>query len=240
VNRSTGSDSRSRPAILSQMIRDLSDLEQAEVLRDFPAPTAYEVGPDRRTPNRRQWVVRFLAVCCFGLIPWTIGLALTLPRTYLVDNWPLAWTGFDVILLGCLSTTAWALWKQRQIAVPASMITSVLLLCDAWFDVVTAKGSHCLTVSIITAAFGEIPIAMLLGLISVRLLHAGVRAARGSTSGTGGQSLWRTPLISPTKASQIAPGALDVGVGVGPGSDGSRTDVRPRPTGEPEESVVAA
>ena len=67
-----------------------------------------EAGPVRR------WIVRFLSLCCLVLIPWTIGLGVTLPRHYLVDNWPLAWTGFDAILLGCLSTTAWALWKQRQ------------------------------------------------------------------------------------------------------------------------------
>ena len=38
------------------------------------------------------------------------------------------------ILLGCLAVTAWGLWKQWQIVVPVSIITSVLLLCDAWVD----------------------------------------------------------------------------------------------------------
>jgi hypothetical protein len=39
------------------------------------------------------------------------------------------------------------LWKQRQILVPASLITSVLLLCDAWFDLLTANGHRDLIVS---------------------------------------------------------------------------------------------
>lgn len=38
------------------------------------------------------------------------------------------------VLFGCLAVTAWGLWKQRQIVVPVSIITSVLLLCDAWVE----------------------------------------------------------------------------------------------------------
>jgi hypothetical protein len=147
----------------------------------------------------RRWIVRFLALCCLGLIPWTIGLALTLPRTYLVRNWPFAWTGFDVVLLACLAITAWSLWKQRQIAIPVAMITSVLLLCDAWFDILTAHGGHCLMVSIATAIFAELPIATLLGLISVRLLHAGWTPDQGVGSRSTSRSLWSTPLTTPLR-----------------------------------------
>ena len=138
-----------------------------------------------------HWVVRLLAVCCLGLIPWTIGLAVTLPRSYLVANWPLAWTGFDVILLGCLATTAWALHKQRQVAVPASITTSVLLFSDAWFDILTAHGGLCRTVSVATAVLAEIPLALMLSVISGRLLHAS--ASAGPTNAAC-SSIWRTPL----------------------------------------------
>jgi hypothetical protein len=112
-----------------------------------------------------------------------------------VGNWPLAWTGFDIILLVCLSTTAWALWKQREVAVVASMITSALLFCDAWFDVITAHSGRCLDLSIATAVFAEIPIALFLSLISVRLLHADGRAAQ--RSGARSASMWRTSLGPP-------------------------------------------
>ena len=110
------------------------------VSRSQPMPTAGRIGPNERVDATPRRVVQFLALCCVGLIPWTIALAVTLPRHYLVADWPLAWTGFDFILFGCLSTTAWALWKQREVAVSASMITSVLLGCDAWFDILTAMG----------------------------------------------------------------------------------------------------
>jgi hypothetical protein len=148
-----------------------------------------EVGPVRR------WIVRFLSLCCLVLIPWTIGLGVTLPRHYLVENWPLAWTGFDAILLGCLSTTAWALWKQRQVAVPAAMVTSALLLCDAWFDILTAHPGRCMILSIGTAMFAELPVAILLGVISIELLR--LNMGQAGVSAPEPQTLWRAPLLAP-------------------------------------------
>ncbi len=50
--------------------------------------------------------VPVVAACCLVLIPWTIGLAVSLPRTYVAANWRVLWTGFDVVLLGCLAVTA--------------------------------------------------------------------------------------------------------------------------------------
>jgi hypothetical protein len=201
----TTSGATGQPAVIYRMMHELSPAERAEVLRHLQLPTAKEIPSRQDGWPARRWVVRFLALCCVALIPWTIGLAVTLPRSYLVGNWPLAWIGFDVILLGCLSTTAWALWKQRQVAVPASMIASALLLCDAWFDILTAHGGRCLAVSIATAVFGELPIAALLGVISLRLLHANVRAARGEEPGVASQPLWRTPLIAAAEPGDPGP-----------------------------------
>jgi hypothetical protein len=130
------------------------------------------------------------------LIPWTIGLGLSLPRTYVAANWRLLWTGFDVVLLGCLLVTAWGLWKQRQVVVPASIITSVLLLCDAWFDLFTANGHRQLIVSAATALFDELSLAVMLSLLSVRALRVGARAARAMEQDAPVKSLWRTPLIT--------------------------------------------
>jgi hypothetical protein len=156
-----------------------------------------------------HWVVRLLAVCCLGLIPWTIGLAVTLPRSYLVANWPLAWTGFDVILLGCLATTAWTLHKRRHAAVQASMTTSALLFCDAWFDVLTAHGGLCRTVSVATAMFAEIPLALMLSLISVRLLRESVAAGLSLEINAAQVSIRRTPLpIQPGSPAWLMRAAL--------------------------------
>ena len=102
----------------------------------------------------------FLAVCAVGLIPWTVGLAVTLPAHYVVGSWTLTWTGFDVALLASFAVTAWALADHRPIALPAAVFTSALLLSDAWFDVLTAHGGHDLLLSAMSALFGEIPAAV--------------------------------------------------------------------------------
>ena len=195
--------SRSSPAgglgesvISDQMLSELSHLERADLLRRVQMLHASELSISQRVLSARRWFIRFLAACCLGLIPWTIGLAVSLPRTYVTANWRVLWTGFDVVLLGCLAVTAWGLWKQRQILVPASIITSVLLLCDAWFDLLTANGHRDLIVSAASALFGELPLATMLILISIRALRVGARAARALEQDAPVSSLWRTPLIT--------------------------------------------
>ncbi len=194
TNRSHGrSDATSNVERLCQTFYELNGGERARVLRVLSA--SEQSLPPGRGPSSQGRLVCLLALCCLGLIPWTIGLAVTLPRSYLVETWPLAWVGFDAILLGCLSTTAWALWKQRQVAVVTSMVTGVLLFCDAWFDVITAHSGRCLVLSIMTAVLGEIPIGVLLSLVSIQLLHANRGPA--PLSGTSPISLWQAPLRWP-------------------------------------------
>jgi hypothetical protein len=127
-----------------------------------PLPTSRGTGP----------TVVFLLLCAVGLIPWTVGLAMTLPGRYVVGSWTLTWAGFDIALVACFAVTARALWNQRPTALPAAVFTSALLLCDAWFDVLTAHGGRDLLVSAATALLGEIPGAVVLAAISIRLLRA--------------------------------------------------------------------
>jgi hypothetical protein len=190
------SEGSSEAALIRHMVDGLTHAQRAELLGYLQRLTAEDFRPSPRIQAARRWVVRFLALCCVVLVPWTIGLGVTLPRHYVAGNWRLAWTGFDVALLVCLSITAWALWRQRQVLVPVAMITSVLLLCDAWFDVFTADGHRDLIVSLATALLAEVPIAVLLLLISVRQLHDSVRVARGLEPDEPIEPLWRTHLIT--------------------------------------------
>ncbi len=131
------------------------------------------------------------------MVPWTLGLATTLPRRYVVDTWTVTWTGFDVALISCYSVTAWALWNQRQVAVPAATVTSALLMCDAWFDLLTAHRGGDLLVSTATALFGEIPLSIVLAAISTGLLRAAMRIDQVSEASAPVRSLWSAPLITP-------------------------------------------
>jgi hypothetical protein len=186
----------SEAAVSDHTLRSLSHGERADLLCRLQMLTASEFDLSQRRRVARRWFIRFLSVCCVVLIPWTIGLGVSLPRTYVAANWRLLWTGFDVVLLGSLSVTAWGLWKQRQVFVPASIITSVLLLCDAWFDLFTANGHRDVIVSAASALFAEVPLAAMLGLLSVRALRVGARAARALGQNAPLTSLWRTPLIT--------------------------------------------
>jgi hypothetical protein len=150
----------------------------------------------------RRGVLVLTAGAAVSLIPWTAGLAVTLPRHYDVGTWSLTWTGFDIALIASFTVTAWGMWRQRQVALPAAMATSVLLLCDAWFDLLTAHRGSDLLVSAATAIFGEIPLAVLLGVTAMRLLRAGI-AVPASRMPMG--SVWRTPIATPSESPRPKP-----------------------------------
>ncbi len=97
-------------------------------------------------------------------------------------------------LVVCFAVTAWALWNQRPIALPAAVFTSALLLCDAWFDVLTAHGGRDLLVSAAAALLGEIPGAIVLAAISIRLLRANAPVVPRTRPGTTHQTTLAAPL----------------------------------------------
>jgi hypothetical protein len=49
--------------------------------------------------------------------------------------------------------------------VPAAAVTGTMLLCDAWFDVITSSGGSEQIESILEACFAELPLAALCGYI---------------------------------------------------------------------------
>jgi hypothetical protein len=99
-------------------------------------------------------------VVCLGLIPWIVFLGVTLPHRYIANHWTLAWAGFDLALLGALAATARAAWRRRQVVIMAALVTGTMLVLDAWFDIITST-THDLIISVVTAVFGELPLAAL-------------------------------------------------------------------------------
>jgi hypothetical protein len=86
-----------------------------------------------------------------GLIPWTIYLVITLPDKYIAHNWPVTWVGFGILLLVFMAATAVLGLVRRQLLVLTSFTTGILLVCDAWFDVMTAAPTD-MWLSVLTAA----------------------------------------------------------------------------------------
>lgn len=113
----------------------------------------------------REW----LALCAgLALIPWTVYLGLTLPQSYPAQHWLATWVGFDILLLAFMITTAVLGFLQHHLLTLFAFATGVLLVCDAWFDVLTAKRGD-VAVSFLTAMLGELPIAAVLIVGAVRI-----------------------------------------------------------------------
>ena len=145
--------------ISEDTLREMSREERAALSRQIAALDAdlpsWESG-DRR---RRRFVL-LLSVVSIGFIPWIVLLAVTLPHRYVAGHWTLTWVGFDVVLLAGLAATAWLAWARRQAVVVAAFTTATLLICDAWFDVLTARTAHELEVAITMAVLAEGPLAL--------------------------------------------------------------------------------
>jgi hypothetical protein len=132
------------------------------------------------------------------LIPWILYLADTLPDRYVVNHWALTWVGFDVLLFCMFAATAVLGWLRRQLVVLIGFASGVLLLCDAWFDIMTANPND-VWVSVLAAAL-EVPIAILLIGGALRLTR--YLAARLWLLEPG-MHLWQMPLAVPTRRERV-------------------------------------
>ena len=115
-----------------------------------------------RVRRHRRHTLELLTVCAVTLVPWTVVLALTLPSGYEVHQWRLTWVGFDILLVVAMASTALLGWRRNRAVVLAALTTSVLLICDAWFDVSLAFGTSEVWLSAALALFVELPLAVYL------------------------------------------------------------------------------
>ncbi len=121
----------------------------------------------RRT---REVRLTLLTVSAVVLVPWTVYLGTSLPRQYVATHWDVTWVGFDLLLLVMLVATAVLGYLRRQMLVLTSFATGVLLVCDAWFDVMTAHGDE-RTWSLVTAFAIELPLAVVMIVGSFQVLR---------------------------------------------------------------------
>ncbi|HEY2310761.1 MAG TPA: hypothetical protein VGH46_06565 [Gaiellaceae bacterium] len=106
-----------------------------------------------------RWMVLLLGLVAVFLIPWTLFLTFTLPSRHLTFHYDLAWVGFDIALAMSFAATAWAAFRGSQWLVPLAAVTGTMLLCDAWFDIVTSHPGGEMWEAIAEAAFAELPLA---------------------------------------------------------------------------------
>jgi hypothetical protein len=108
-----------------------------------------------------RWVVPLFGLGALLLVPWVVLLVVALPSAHRAAHWDIAWAGFDVALALLLLAVALAAWRRSPWLEGAATATATLLFVDAWFDVLTSSTRAEFVVSIVEAAFVELPLAVL-------------------------------------------------------------------------------
>ncbi|OMC55995.1 hypothetical protein A5747_10785 [Mycobacterium sp. IS-836] len=146
--------------LTDEQIAALTPAQRRELISRLEQPLSELIDPGLISRIRR---IR-LGVMIGGsiaMIPWLVYLSVTLPENYVAHNWPVTWVGFDILLVVFMAATAVLGYLRRQLLVLAAFTAGVLLICDAWFDLLTA-GPNDLRLSVITALGIEVPVAILL------------------------------------------------------------------------------
>jgi hypothetical protein len=171
-------------------IAAMSAAERRELIGRLERPLA-DLLPSSELARLRRVRLVLMIGAIVGLIPWTVYLAITLPDKYIAHNWPATWVGFDILILIFMGVTAVLGLLRRQLLVLTAFTTGILLICDAWFDVMTAAPVD-RWLSVLTAVLGELPLAIILITGALRILR--LTATRLYMLDPG-MPLWRIPLL---------------------------------------------
>ncbi|MEB4208956.1 hypothetical protein [Mycobacterium sp. 94-17] len=150
-------------------IAELTPQQRRELITRLAKPLGDVIDPEFLARVRRTRL-SLMVGGAMAMVPWLGYLAVTLPENYVVHNWPIIWIGFDVLLVGFMLMTAALGYLRRQLLVLAAFTTGVLLICDAWFDLMTA-GPKDIWLSLITALLIEVPLAIFMITSAVRIMR---------------------------------------------------------------------
>ena len=162
-----------------RLARALADID-GPAADDPPADPDTLANPyltDPKLRHERGLALLVAAACCIILAGWIVVLAATLPHRFDAHHWRAVWVNFDVFLLAAFLATAWAIWRERQVLILLLAAIGTMLCCDAWFDVGTSLATSGLWISLVTAVFAELPLALLAFAGAWRLLQATVEAS---------------------------------------------------------------
>jgi hypothetical protein len=171
-------------------IAAMSPAERKELIQRLERPLDEVLSPGIAKRMRRNRLTLMVGGV-IALIPWTVYLGFTLPANYVAHNWPATWIGFDCVLIAFMIATAVLGWLRRQLVLLAAFTTGVLLICDAWFDIMTAGPSQ-MRLSVLTAALGNLPLAAIMITGAVRIVRVTATRLWFIDPGT---PVWRLPLL---------------------------------------------
>jgi len=127
-----------------------------------------------------RWVAPVFAILGAATLPWTVYLAMTLPRHVDFHHYRFTWVGFDVMLIVVLLATAYLAWRGNHFVGQLATIAATMLVLDAWFDVNTSNRAG-RPVAILSAVLLELPLAAVCGWIALHVDHVIERRLRRLT-----------------------------------------------------------
>ena len=172
-------------------IAAMSPAERRDLIQRLQRPLD-EVFPPPVARRMRRTRLTLMVGGAIVLIPWIVHLGFTLPANYVAQNWPATWMGFDCLLVAFMAATAVLGWLRRELVMLTAFTTGVLLICDAWFDILTAGLGRNLAVPMLTAALGNLPLAAIMITGAVRILRLTAIRLFFLDPET---PLWRLPLL---------------------------------------------
>jgi hypothetical protein len=89
-----------------------------------------------------------------------------------------------MLLALALGVTAWSALRERAMLIVGLVVSSTLLVCDAWFDVVTSFGTDDQMLTLTTALAIELPLAFYFALLTRRVIVTAIRVSRPEYAGT--------------------------------------------------------
>lgn len=144
--------------LTDEQIAALTPAQRRELIMRLEQPLADVIDPVVLSRLRRTRLGLMIGGSIV-MIPWVVYLTLTLPDDYVARNWWLTWVGFDILLVGFMVATAVFGLLRRQVLLFAAFTSGVLLICDAWFDLMTA-GPDDIWISVFTALGIEVPLGI--------------------------------------------------------------------------------
>ncbi len=114
-----------------------------------------------RLRRSRRWLLLVFGAVAIGLLPWIAYLGATLPSKHLAHHWQIAWVGLDIAEVAALVATCVALLRNSPAVTVLASVAGTLLVCDAWFDVLTARPGSDLAWALAFALIAELPLAAL-------------------------------------------------------------------------------
>jgi hypothetical protein len=176
--------------LTDEQIAALTPAQRTELISRLEQPLSDLIDPEYLGRIRRIRLSLMIGGS-IAMIPWLVYLSMTLPDRYLARNWTVTWVGFDILLVGFMLATAVLGYLRRQLLMLAAFTSGVLLICDAWFDLMTA-GPKDVWLSVTTALLIEVPLAIFMITGAQRMVRLTMMRLRRMDSET---RLWQLPLF---------------------------------------------